>query len=63
MEGLWEGGRDTRSRQGKQTFWSSFQALSLASTQAIREFSLTNQITRNHMNLTNDRNTRLHVRT
>ena len=35
----------TRSRPGKKTCWSSFHTLSLASTQAAREFSLTNQYT------------------
>ena len=35
----------TRSRPGKKTFWSCFHTLSLASTQAAREFSLTNQYT------------------
>ena len=33
----------TRSRPGKQTCWSCFHVSSLASTQAAREFSLTNQ--------------------
>ena len=33
----------TRSRPGKKTCWSCFHTLSLASTQAAREFSLTNQ--------------------
>ena len=35
----------TRSRPGKKTCWSCFHTLSLASMQAAREFSLTNQYT------------------
>ena len=40
-----EGERDTRSGLGKQTCCFCFQVLSLDSTQAMYELSLTNQIT------------------